>query len=98
MHLPANTSFRKPMQEYMFRLPERTGNPDDAIVKGTVYWVQDMNPRWGSHKSYNYQRKELFTFTNPDSEVQQRYRERTGGVDPPELPIPGEAQAQAEGS
>jgi hypothetical protein len=88
MHLPANTAFRKPMKEYMFALPTRTGNPNDAIVKGVVYWVHDMNPRWGQTKSYNYDRKELFTFSNPDPEVQARFKELTGGVDPPEAPLP----------
>lgn len=91
MGMSQNTAFRKPMQEYMFRLPERTGNPDDAIVKGTVYWLEDNNPRWGTTKSYGLTRKELFKFVNPDPEVQKRYRELTGGEDPPELPVPGEA-------
>jgi hypothetical protein len=88
MHLPANTSFRKPMQEYAFRLPERTGNPDDAIVKGTVYWTHDMNPRFGQTVSYGYGRDELFKFSNPDPAVQARWRELTGGQDPPEIPVP----------
>ena len=88
MHLPANTSFRKPMKEYMFRLPERTGDPNDAIVKGVAYWVHDMNPRFGHTKSYQYGRKELFKFSNPDTEVQRKYQQHTGGVDPAPLPIP----------
>jgi hypothetical protein len=95
MHLPANTSFRKPMQEYVFRLPERTNNPDDAIVKGTAYWVHDMNPRFGKTQSYGYGRDELFKFTNPDPEVQARWRELTGGQDPPEIPIPEAPKPEA---
>ena len=90
MHMPANTAFRKPMKEYMYRLPERTGDPDDAIVKGVVYWVHDMNPKWGTTNSYSYNRKELFKFSNPDPDVQKRWREQTGGIDPPELPLPVE--------
>lgn len=88
MHLPANTAYRKPMNEYMFRLPERTGNPNDAIVKGAVYWVHDMNPRWRHRDSYGYGRDELWKFTNPDPEVGKRFQELTGGVDPPEIPLP----------
>ena len=79
------------MKEYMFRLPERTGNPDDAIVKGVVYWVHDMNPRFGRGgrhiKSYGYNRKELFKFSNPDPEAQKRWRE-LGAKEPPEAPLP----------
>lgn len=92
MHMGGNTSFRKPMKEYIFRLPERTGNPNDAIVKGAVYWVHDMNPRFprrgGRHKdSYGYNRNELFKFSNPDDEVQKRWRE-LGSQEPPEAPLP----------
>ncbi len=88
MHMPANTAFRKPMQEYMLRLPERTGNPNDAIVKGTVYWVNDVNPRFGKTQATGYNRKELFKFTNPDNAVHERWRALTGGEDPPEIPLP----------
>ncbi|MFP6683113.1 MAG: hypothetical protein VB934_00295, partial [Polyangiaceae bacterium] len=69
MHLPANTSFRKPMKQYIYRLPKRTGNPNDAIVKGEVYWLHDMNPRFGRTKSYGFEAKKLFSFTNPDATV-----------------------------
>ena len=98
MHMPANTAFRKPMKEYMFRLPERTGNPNDTIVKGVVYWVHDMNPRWGHTDSYGYGRKELFKFTNPDSAATKRWRALTGGVDPPEIPIPHYPNAAKTGT
>ena len=62
MHLSQNTSYRKPMQQYIYRLPERTGNPRDAIVKGEVYWLHDMNPRFGKTKSYNYEAKKLLRY------------------------------------
>jgi hypothetical protein len=88
MHMPANTAFRKPMKDFMYGLPERSGDPNDAIVKGVVYWVHDMNPRFGTTNSYGYNRKELFKFTNPDAEVQKRWRELSDGVEPPELPLP----------
>jgi len=88
IHMPGNTIFRRPMKEYMFALPDRTGNPKDAIVKGAVYWVHDMNPRWNTTESYGYGLKELFKFSNPDQEVQRQYRENTGGEDPPEIELP----------
>ncbi len=92
MHMGGNTSYRKPMKEFIFRLPERTGNPDDAVVKGAVYWVHDMNPRFPRKggrqtESYGYNRKELFTFTNPDGEVQKRWRD-LGAKEPPPAPLP----------
>jgi hypothetical protein len=62
IHLPANTAYREAMKEYMYRLPERTGRPEDAIVNGEVYWVQDMNPKWNEKKSWKYERIKLFSF------------------------------------
>jgi hypothetical protein len=78
MHLPANTSFRKSMKHYIYRLPLRTGDPNDAIVKGEVYWLHDMNPRFGRIKSYGFEAKKLFSFTNPDIDVQTRFRQLGG--------------------
>lgn len=63
------------MKQYIYRLPKRTGNPNDAIVKGEVYWLHDMNPRFGRTKSYGFEAKKLFSFTNPDATVQQRFRD-----------------------
>ncbi len=91
MHLPQNSSFRQPMKDYMFRLAERTGNPNDVCVKGAVYWVHDMNPRWRQRKSFGYNRDELFQFTNPSLEVHQKYQvwlDAHDGKDPPEAPLP----------
>ena len=91
MHLPQNSSFRQPMKDYIFRLAERTGNPNDVCVKGAVYWVHDMNPRWRQHVSFGYNRDELFQFTNPSLEVQKKYQEWLDaheGKDPPEAPLP----------
>jgi hypothetical protein len=62
MHLPGNKQYRDSMVDYMRRLPERTGNPNDALASGEVYWVKDMNPKWRSTKSYNEQRELLFSF------------------------------------
>jgi hypothetical protein len=66
MHLPANSPYRDAMKEYIYRLPERTGNPNDAIVSGDVYWVKDMNPPFGKHESYKEEREKLFSFENPN--------------------------------
>src|SRR5262249_35460619 len=63
IHLPANAAYRDAMKDYMFRLPERSGKPQDAILSGDVYWVQDMNPRWNETKSYKYEKVKLFSFT-----------------------------------
>lgn len=62
MHLGHNRAYRDAMVDYMRRLPERTGNPNDAIVSGEVYWIKDMNPKWGTRKSYDQRKELLFTF------------------------------------
>ncbi len=54
--------YQKPMLDYMRRLPERTGNPNDALVSGEVYWVSDHNPKPRTHESWGYQKTLLFTF------------------------------------
>jgi hypothetical protein len=65
IQLPANNGYREAMKDYMYRLPERTHHPNDAIVSGDVYWVKEMNPRWGEHTGYGYERAKLFSFENP---------------------------------
>ncbi len=67
--LPANTSYRDAMKEYMYRYPERTGRPEDAIVSGDVYWVKDWNPKWGKTESYGEERERLFSFHNPKAQA-----------------------------
>jgi hypothetical protein len=62
MHLAGNRNYRDAMIDYMRRLPKRTGNPNDELVSGEVYWVKDMNPKWRTTKSWNYQRELLFSF------------------------------------
>jgi hypothetical protein len=62
MHLPGNSAYRDAMVDYMRRLPERTGNPNDRLVSGEVYWLSDMNPKWGTRESWNEQKDLLFTF------------------------------------
>ena len=66
MHLPGNRVHRKPMEAFIYRLPERTGNPRDAIVSGDVYWVHDLNPKWNTTQSYALKKDKLFSFTNPN--------------------------------
>lgn len=65
MQKSENSAFREPMKEYLLRLPERTGNPNDTIVSAEVWWVKDMNPKWGERKSYGYDKQKMFEFTNP---------------------------------
>ncbi len=65
IHLPGNTAYRDAMKEYMYKLPQRTGNPNDAIVSGDVYWVVDQNPRWNEKESYKLEKNKLFSFDNP---------------------------------
>ena len=38
---------------------------NDEIVSGDVYWVQDMNPKWGETNSWKEERNKLFAFENP---------------------------------
>ena len=62
MHLAGNRGYRDAMIDYMRRLPERTGNPNDALVRGEVYWVHDMNPKWKTRESWGYQKDLLYSF------------------------------------
>ena len=106
IHLPANTSFREHMKEYMHRLPERTGNPNDALVSGDIYWVQDMNPRWGDHKSWKLEKLKLFSFEGKTlikaDKSDARKDEASAKPDAPSRPeppklIPGPAAKRMEG-
>jgi hypothetical protein len=63
--LPAGTAYREAMKDYLYRLPERTGRPGDAIVSGDVYWVQEKNPPWNETAGYGYERAKLFSFESP---------------------------------
>jgi hypothetical protein len=56
---------RDAMKEYLLKLPERTGHPEDTLVSGEVFWVTDMNPLWGSIESYKLEKNKLFSFENP---------------------------------
>ncbi|HRI71539.1 MAG TPA: HTTM domain-containing protein [Polyangium sp.] len=60
-----NANFRDSMKEYLIRLPERTGRPEDTIVSGDVYWIHDMNPPFGKTESYRFDKQKLFSFDNP---------------------------------
>ncbi|WP_235879761.1 HTTM domain-containing protein [Polyangium aurulentum] len=70
MHLPANSAYREPMKDYMYRLPERTGRAEDVIVSGDVYWVKDMNPSFGKTNSTRFEKEKLFSFENPAARAQ----------------------------
>jgi hypothetical protein len=62
IQLPSNVGYREAMRDYLVRLPERTGRPEDAIVSGEVYWVKDLSPRWNEHEPWGYERVLLFSF------------------------------------
>jgi hypothetical protein len=68
IHWPAYSGYRDAMKEYLYRLPERTGRPEDAIVSGDVYWVHDVNPRWRRTESTKYEREKVFSFVNPKAQ------------------------------
>jgi len=64
-------AYRESMLDYMRRLPERTGNPNDALVSGEVWWITDRNPKprtknpwtpFGTNESYGQQQQLLFSF------------------------------------
>jgi hypothetical protein len=76
-----NRNFREAMIDYLRRLPERTGNPNDALVSGTVYWIKDWNPKFGTTESFNEQQELMFTFD-----------EKGNSKDPP--PPPKKADGQ----
>jgi hypothetical protein len=62
IQLAGNRAYRDACVDYLRRLPERTGNPNDAIVSGSVYWTHDMNPKWGTRESWGFGQNLLFTF------------------------------------
>ncbi|MFO0611765.1 MAG: hypothetical protein U0414_04195 [Polyangiaceae bacterium] len=70
-----NRNYREAMIDYLRRLPERTGNPKDALVSGSVYWIKDWNPKFGTTESFNEQQELMFTFD-----------ERGNSKDPPPPP------------
>ncbi|WP_437914567.1 HTTM domain-containing protein [Sorangium sp. So ce302] len=86
--LPANTSYRDAMKEYIYRYPERTGRPEDAIVSGEVYWVKDWNPKWGSTESYGEEREKLFIFQNPKAQARAQAEPPPAPGAPAEPPSP----------
>jgi hypothetical protein len=87
------SGYRTAMQDYIYRYPERTRRPEDAIASGDVYWVHDLNPRWNETQSYNLQRDKLFSFTNP--RVPQA---PVPTPKPPPVTLPGPAQPPAQPS
>jgi vitamin K-dependent gamma-carboxylase-like protein len=74
---PGYSGYREAMKDYLLALPQRTGHPEDALVSGEVFWVSDLNPRWGSTESTGLEKKKLFSF------------EATGPLVPGPLILPG---------
>ncbi len=59
-----HAGYRQAMQDYMFRYPDRSGHPEDAM-SGDVYWIHAMHPRWNEKALWNLQKDKLFSFSNP---------------------------------
>jgi hypothetical protein len=59
-----NSPYRDALREFILHYPERTGRPEDEIVSGDVYWLEDQNPRFGDehHKNYGSRTNKLFSF------------------------------------
>ncbi len=72
MHFSGNRGYQDAMVAYMRRLPDRTGNPDDRLVYGEVYWVSDMSPKWGTRESWGQRRDLLFSFEESGSAKDSR--------------------------
>ena len=62
--MQGNQAYRDAMRQYLLRYHERTGRPEDQIVSGDVYWLEDMNPKWGdpARKSWGSKKTKLFSF------------------------------------
>ncbi|NUO50797.1 MAG: hypothetical protein HOV80_18245 [Polyangiaceae bacterium] len=77
MHFAGNRGYQDAMVAYMRRLPDRTGNPDDRLVYGEVYWVSDMSPKWGQRESWGERRDLLFSFEETGSAKDSRSAKTT---------------------
>src|SRR5262249_12887866 len=86
----ANTAYRDQMKEFMLRYPERTHHPEDMILYGDVFWIQDMNPKWGDTKSWKFEKIKLFSFERPG--YKPPLSDRPAAPAPPQLPTPAPAQ------
>ena len=64
IRMPGNAQFRDALREYILRYAERTGRPEDEIVSGEVWWIEEQNPRFGDpkHKGYSFRKNKLFSF------------------------------------
>jgi hypothetical protein len=59
---PGYAAYRDAMKEYLMRLPDRTGDPSDALVGGDVYVVTNHSPPFGETAPYGTERTKLFSF------------------------------------
>lgn len=71
IRMPGNASYRDAMREYILRYAERTGRPEDEIVSGDVWWIEEQNPRFGDpkHKGYAFRKNKLFSFDRENMTV-----------------------------
>lgn len=52
--LPHNASHREALRDWLTRYHERTGRPEDALVRFEVHALHDENPPFGSHEPLNF--------------------------------------------
>lgn len=64
IRMQGNQAYREAFREFLVRYHERTGRPEDEIVSGDVWWLEDMCPRWGDpeHKTWGSKQNKLFSF------------------------------------
>jgi len=64
IRMPGNAAYREAMREFLLRFPDRTGRPEDGLVSGDVYWLEEQNPRFGdpARKGHHFKQTKLFSF------------------------------------
>jgi hypothetical protein len=55
-------TYKGALEDYLFRLPQRTGHPEDALVSADVYWVSATNPRWNETQYSDYDKRLVYSF------------------------------------
>jgi len=63
--IPGNSLYRDALRDWVIRWPERTGRPEDRLVRFEVHWLHDENPRFGTHVSFNFTDQKLFSWQAP---------------------------------
>ncbi len=77
IRLERNKVYRRELERWILRYPERTGRPEDEIVFFNVYWLVDQNPEPGSSTPFDHQRLCILS-----------YKKRGARPKPPLEPLP----------